>query len=139
MALSKNTKRFQITLNSSKEKDKFILDYLEQSYNENDKIKELLYIAIVNQKDSKIQTVSNNTKKLLTKSNNDTKKVKVSNSKKNKKLLTVTDSVTEKATGTNSDNTSKLLTKSKDKLQEVNESNEATLRENELEELKKFM
>lgn len=139
MALSKNTKRFQITLNASKQKDKFILDYLEQSYNANDKIKELLYIAIVNQQDSKIQTVSKSTKKLLTKSNNDTKKVKVSNSKKNKKLLTVTDSVAEKAIGTNSENISKLLTDSKEELQEVNESNEAALRKNELEELKKFM
>ncbi|MCE9656249.1 hypothetical protein LPC13_13320 [Clostridium celatum] len=37
------SKRFYITLNSQKDKDKIILDYLSSTYNESETIKSLLY------------------------------------------------------------------------------------------------
>lgn len=88
MSLSKYTKRFQITLNESKEKDRVILDYLDKSYNANDKIKELLYLAVMNQYNEKLLTITNNDEKkviergveskekLLTISNDKQQKVK---------------------------------------------------------------
>ena len=81
MALSKYTKRFQITLNESKDKDKVILDYLSDSYNPKDKIKELLYIAIVGNGDTKLLTITESDKPKTVKKD----------TKSETKLLTVSD------------------------------------------------
>lgn len=82
MSLSKNTKRFEFTLNSGKEKDKVILDYLDNFYDAKDKIKEILYIAAVSNSDEKSLTFSNNSEQITTKKD----------TQSNKKSLTITNS-----------------------------------------------
>lgn len=73
------SKRFYITLNPQKEKDKIILDYLGSTYNESETIKSLLYSVATSggntvQLDDKItgiiaineeQTIANGTEKVI--------------------------------------------------------------------------
>lgn len=73
------SKRFYITLNPQKEKDKIILDYLGSTYNESETIKSLLYRLATSggntvQLDDKItgiiaineeQTIANGTEKVI--------------------------------------------------------------------------
>ena len=73
------SKRFYITLNPQKEKDKIILDYLGSTYNESETIKSLLYRVATSwgntvQLDDKItgiiaineeQTIANGTEKVI--------------------------------------------------------------------------
>lgn len=47
MAISKNSRRIQFTLNNDKRMEKVIIDYLETCIDENSKIKEILYNYIV--------------------------------------------------------------------------------------------
>lgn len=161
MALSKHTKRFQITLNASKNTDKLILDYLEKSYNANDKIKELLYLAVVSEYKSQSNTDSNSKKKLLTKTNSSTKQVIKEDTNSDDKLLTVSKNNSKRRTKKETNNEKQLLTNSKSEKQKDKVSNkedddifldlnsiddgysevknEDKVKMNELEELKKFM
>lgn len=90
MALSKNTVRIQITLNSSKEKDKVILDFLDGFYDPKDKIKEILYLVASN------KIVSNDNQKLLTITNGDVKKTIKNSTDNEEKLLTYSNREQEK-------------------------------------------
>lgn len=74
MAISKNSKRIQFTLNADKEKEKTIIDFLNSCVNPNNTIKEILYNIV---------------------SNGDTKLLKVTHSEvtqSDKKLLEVSES-----------------------------------------------
>lgn len=88
MAISKHSKRFQITLNEERTKDKVILDYLKNSYNPREKIKEILYSVIINKSDTKLLTVTQS------KQNDTTNK----GSKSDAKLLTMNKSSTNSNT-----------------------------------------
>lgn len=52
--------KIYITLNPDKDKDKAIIDYLEQQYSKSGTIKSLLYQVAVN--DGNIPTITNNSK-----------------------------------------------------------------------------
>jgi hypothetical protein len=58
MAISKNSARIQITLNTDKEREKVIVDFLNTCMNEKNTIKEILYNYIVSNSDSKLLTVT---------------------------------------------------------------------------------
>ncbi|QXE20469.1 hypothetical protein [Clostridium sp. 001] len=48
MAISKNSRRVQFTLNADKEKEKAIINFLDSSVNPNSTIKEILYSVVSN-------------------------------------------------------------------------------------------
>lgn len=123
MALGKNTKRIQITLNADKTNDKVILEYLSSCYNENDKIKELLY-SIITQQEPQLKTVINSKERLLTINNNEQKKVLESNDESVKKLLTNTNSKQENEKVEN--NIKPIVTKTNEELQVKPVTNQVT-------------
>jgi hypothetical protein len=113
MAISNNSVRVQFTLNTTKEKEKQIADFLDDFINPNNVIKEILYNYIV--------------------SNSELKSLKVTHSevtKSEQKLLKVTQSE-QKANNE--------VTQSEGKLLKVSNSEEKLLETNELEDLNKFI
>lgn len=123
MAISKSSRRVQITFNTEKEKEKVVVDFLNACMNEKNTIKEILYNYIVSNSDSKLLTVTHSQSvqsdaKLL--------KVSVNNSLLNNE---VTQSDSQLLEVTHSE-----VTQSEEKLLEVSD-----LEKNELEELKNFM
>lgn len=58
MAISKDSKRIQFTLNGSKEKEKEIIEFLNDCFNPNSTIKEIIYYYIVSNYGDKLQQVT---------------------------------------------------------------------------------
>lgn len=58
MAISKNSRRIQFTLNTSKEKEKQIAEFLDGCFNPNSTIKEIIYNYIVSNYGDKLQQVT---------------------------------------------------------------------------------
>ena len=81
MAISNSSKRFQLTFNRNKEKERIVLDYLSQSFNETQEIKRILFQYIVNQNSTK-EIEETRSKKKVSKGN-----------KSDKKLLTIAKNV----------------------------------------------
>jgi hypothetical protein len=86
MAISKNSRRIQFTLNNDKHMEKVIVDYLETCIDENSKIKEVLYNYIVSNSGIKspqvtpIEVTKSDTKLLTVNKSDDSNKNIVSNS-----------------------------------------------------------
>lgn len=115
MAISKNSKRIQFTLNLDKEKEKQIAEFLDWCINPNNSIKEIIFNYIVTHCDAQLPQVTQSEV-----SQNYSKSLKVSNFDNN------------------------IVSDSDDKLVEVSngeeKSHEVTeLELNELEELNKFI
>jgi PKD repeat protein len=113
MAISNNSVRVQFTLNTTKEKEKQIADFLDDFINPNNLIKEILYNYIV--------------------SNSYSKSLKVTHSEvtqSHSKLLEVTQSEQKE---------NNKVTQSEGKLLKVSNSEEKLLEVNELEDLSKFI
>lgn len=91
MAISNSSKRIQLTLNAEKEKEKVVLDYLSNSFNDMQEIKRILYEYIVNQSGVKKSRKSKSKNKVM------------KDNKDDEKLLTSTISKTKKAKDTTSD------------------------------------
>ncbi|AUM92662.1 hypothetical protein [Clostridium botulinum] len=58
MAISKDSKRIQFTLNGSKEKEREIIEFLNDCFNPNSTIKEIIYNYIVSNYGDKLQQVT---------------------------------------------------------------------------------
>ncbi|EPY2274688.1 hypothetical protein ACFLKB_00660 [Clostridium sp. FAM 1755] len=58
MAISKDSKRIQFTLNGSKEKERKIIEFLNDCFNPNSTIKEIIYNYIVSNYGDKLQEVT---------------------------------------------------------------------------------
>ncbi|NFJ83887.1 hypothetical protein FDA84_14465 [Clostridium botulinum] len=58
MAISKDSKRIQFTLNGSKEKEREIIEFLNDCFNPNSTIKEIIYNYIVSNYADKLQQVT---------------------------------------------------------------------------------
>ncbi|NFD31053.1 hypothetical protein EXN57_13235 [Clostridium botulinum] len=115
MAISKNSRRVQFTLNSSKEKEKEIIKFLDGCFNPNVAIKEIIFNYIVSNCESKLPQVTH-----LEVPQSYTKSLQVSNFNDN----IVSDSDCKLVEVSNRDK----------KLHEVNE-----IEKNEIEELNKFL
>lgn len=77
MTISKNSIRIQFTLNSSKDKERKIIKFLDGCLNPNVAIKEIIFNYIVSQSDDKLVKVSNIDNNIV--SDSDNKLVEVSN------------------------------------------------------------
>lgn len=161
--ISQTSKRIQLTFNSKKEKEKVIIDYLSNSFNENNEIKRILYEHITNQSGKKRVKRNKSKGKALTNSNLKSKLLKsddseskiIKDNKSEERLLTITES--KQQTVKKSNNDSKLLKDTvkddftldsssfNNKSVEVKKENIQTddkaelIRANELEQLKEFM
>lgn len=134
------SKRIYITLNSGKEKDMVIINYLSNCYSEKDAIKEALYrlatqsndlVQNGNESTEKVQLAPNDTEKMQldTKSND---KVKEKSEPNRYKKTQKGDNVTLKVQNDT------LMNKTDDVLlDEV--KNDAEIEKNELDQLQKFM
>lgn len=159
------SRRIYITLNPEKEKDKIIENYLSQSYSESDAIKEALYRLAINNTEL-THITSNITRKVQSKPKRRTKTQKGAEAKSNTKvqsgaentkkvnkvaeskneLQNMTVSCKEDDKGVNNSNKTRndAVSNNKDNVGAIssNEINKAEklsqLRQNELEELKKF-
>lgn len=58
MTISKDSKRIQFTLNGSKEKEREIIEFLNDCFNPNSTIKEIIYNYIVSNYGDKLQQVT---------------------------------------------------------------------------------
>ncbi len=84
MAISKNSRRVQFTLNADKPKEKEMIEFLDGCFNPNVAIKEIIFNHIVSNCEYKLQQVPQsevlqNHSKSLQVSNSDDKLVEVSN------------------------------------------------------------
>ncbi|WP_373899255.1 hypothetical protein ACER0A_002325 [Haloimpatiens sp. FM7315] len=115
MAISKNSRRVQFTLNSSKDKEKEIIKFLDGCIDTNAAIKEIIYSYIVSNCNTKLPQVTQ-----IQVSQSKDKSLQVSNFDNN----IVSDS----------DNKLLTMSNSEQQLPQVSE-----LEQNELEELNKFL
>lgn len=135
-----NSRRVYITLNSDKEKDRIIEEFLSQSYSEADLIKETLYrlatqgdnLQLINAKSTdKVQKRTTRTKKVKKdtkpKSNNEVQNV----TNDTKKILKDDNSSLNNKVQIETDNTEKVQV-------EINSDNEV-LKENEFNQLMEFI
>lgn len=161
MAISSSSRRIQLTLNEDKEKEKVVLDYLDSSFNETQEIKRILFEYIVNQTGVKVAKNSKSKKKSSKVTKGKSKRAK--DNKSDEKLLTITQNDAEIVKDNKSD--SKIIKESNDnsnivpnndsddftidlsnfndepiEVKSTNKENETdVLRQNELNELSKFM
>jgi hypothetical protein len=135
-----NSRRVYITLNSDKEKDRIIEEFLSNSYSEADLIKETLYRLAT--KGDNLQQLSINSTDKVQKRTTRTKKVKKDDKpKSNNKVLNVTNDTKKILKDDNSslNNKDQIEIDNTEKVQvEINSDNEA-LKNNEMNQLLEFM
>lgn len=115
MAISKDSKRIQFTLNESKEKERKIIEFLNDCFNPNVAIKEIIFNHIVSNCEYKLQQVPQS--EVL---QNYSKSLQVSNLDNN--------------IVSNSDDKLAEVSNGEEKLREVSK-----IEQNEIEELNKFL
>ncbi|OOP74128.1 hypothetical protein [Clostridium beijerinckii] len=133
-----NSRRVYITLNSDKEKDRIIEEFLSRSYSEADLIKETLYRLAT--KGDNLQQLSINSADRVQKGTARNKKVK-KDIKSNNKVLKGADNRKELLKDDNSsvNNKEQIKPDNTEKVQvEINSDNEV-LKVNELNQLMEFM
>ena len=136
--LMANSRRVYITLNSDKEKDRIIEEFLSRSYSEADLIKETLYRLAT--KGDNLQQLSINSADRVQKGTARNKKVK-KDIKSNNKVLKGADNRKELLKDDNSsvNNKEQIKPDNTEKVQvEINSDNEV-LKVNELNQLMEFM
>lgn len=148
--MAKSSRRLQLVLNESKPKEKIILDYLAETFNENNAIKEILYNFIVSGgklkkvKDTQFKVNNSKVAKSNSKKLKDTKiesKV-VKDSKSKQKILTNTHSESKMVKNTEGDDITIDLSQFSDEPVEIktDETNKAEeLKQKNLKTLQQFM
>lgn len=135
-----NSRRVYITLNSDKEKDRIIEEFLSNSYSEADLIKETLYRLATNGYNSQLLNTNDTNK--VEKATTRTKKVKKDAKPKNdNQVLKVTNDTKELLNDDNSSmsNKEQIKTNNTNKVQIDNNSDNDILKNNELTQLMEFM
>ncbi|MVX64630.1 hypothetical protein GKZ28_13100 [Clostridium chromiireducens] len=135
-----NSRRVYITLNSDKEKDRIIEEFLSNSYSEADLIKETLY-RLATKGDNLQQLGINSTDKVQKRTTRNKKVKKDTKPKSDNKVLNATNNTKKILKDDNSslNNKEQIETDNTEKVQvEINSDNEV-LKVNELNQLMEFM
>jgi len=134
------SRRVYITLNSDKEKDRIIEEYLSTSYSEADLIKETLYRLAT--QGGKLQLINTNSTDKVKKVTTRTKKVKKDTEpKSNNKVLNDAENTKEVLKDDNSSlsNKEQIKTDNTEKVQINDNDNNEALKSNEISQLMEFM
>jgi len=134
------SRRVYITLNSGKEKDRIIEEYLSTSYSEADLIKETLYRLAT--RGDKLQLINTNSTDKVKKVTTRTKKVKKDTEpKSDNKVLKVIKNTEEVLNDDNSSmsNKEQIETENIEKVQINDNGNNEALKSNEISQLMEFM
>lgn len=135
-----NSRRVYITLNSDKDKDRVIEEFLSDSYSEGDYIKEILY-RLATQGDNLQQLNINSTDKVQKVTTRAKKVKKDAKPKSDNKVLKVTNNTKEILKDDNSsmNNKEQNETDNTEKVQMSDDSDNEVLKNNEMSQLMEFM
>ncbi|WP_252247118.1 hypothetical protein [Clostridium sp. ZBS4] len=134
------SRRVYITLNSNKEKDRIIEQFLSSSYSESDFIKETLYRLATNSNNMQLTNI--NSTEMVQKTSESNKKVrKNTKSKSNNKMRKGADSNKKLSKDDNSSmiNKEQIQTTNTERVQIDINSDDEILKNNEMNQLMEFM